>query len=285
MNRPIRFLLPNLLAALLIGCASHPPKSYPRAASQPAPKHARPIQQAMALPLPPREPSQRTVEDVLQDFGPYAIDQLKPYFARAGVTFPPRELTLVALKAEKKLELWASGDGEYRLIRDYDILAASGTAGPKLRQGDRQVPEGVYRIVGLNPNSNFHLSMKLNYPNSFDLFHAAREGRDDPGSDIFIHGKDRSIGCLAMGDAAIDELFVLVARVGVDHVKVVIAPHDPRAYPLDPGTGELPIWTDELYAMIASEIQALGRPATVSSATSIHRSRPDYRRSSGSGMP
>jgi len=270
---------------LLIGCASHPPKSYSRAASQPAPKHTRPIQHAMSLPLPPREPGQRTVEDVLQDFGPYAIDQLKPYFARAGVTFPPRELTLVALKAEKKLELWASGDGEYRLIRDYDILAASGTAGPKLRQGDRQVPEGVYRIVGLNPNSNFHLSMKLNYPNSFDLFHAAQEGRDDPGSDIFIHGKDQSIGCLAMGDAAIDELFVLVARVGVDNVKVVIAPHDPRAYPLDPSAGEFPIWTDELYAMIASEIQALSRPATVSSATSIHQSRPDYRRSSDSGMP
>ena len=275
MSRRTLSLVPILLASLLAACAVRHPNPYSkRSANQPAPTYTKPIQRAMALPLPPREPDQRTVEDVLQDFGPYAVNQLKPYFAQAKVAYPPLEITLVALKAERKLELWARDERAYRLIRNYDILAASGTAGPKLRQGDRQVPEGVYRIVGLNPNSNFHLSMKLNYPNEFDQFHAALEGRDNPGSDIFIHGKAVSIGCLAMGDDAIDELFVLVAQVGMENVKVVIAPHDPRLQPLEPGADGMPEWTDELYSMISGEIQALNRPVTVSSTSPLFQPRP-----------
>jgi murein L,D-transpeptidase YafK len=99
--------------------------------------------------------------------------------------------------------------------------------------------------------------MKLNYPNEFDVYHAEQEGRTDLGSDIFIHGKDASIGCLALGDAAIRELFVLTAQVGVQNVKVVIAPHDPKLYPLLANSEELPEWTSELYAMISREIGAV----------------------------
>jgi murein L,D-transpeptidase YafK len=125
-----------------------------------------------------------------------------------------------------------------------------------LRQGDKQVPEGIYRIDGLNPNSHYHLSMKINYPNEFDLFHAWQEGRTKPGSDIFIHGSAVSIGCLAMGDEAIEELFVLAAQVGVENIKVVIAPRDPRLYPLE-ADANLPEWTTELYSVISREIKAL----------------------------
>lgn len=221
--------------------------------------------------IPPMPiPEQRTVEDVLQQYGPYAEQQLKPYFQRARVEYPPREIVLTAYKAERLLELWARGDGEFRLIRDYPILAASGTAGPKLRQGDKQVPEGVYRIEGLNPNSHFHLSMKLNYPNEFDWFHAEQDGRDNPGSDIFIHGKDVSVGCLAIGDAAIEELFVLVAQAGRDRVSVVIAPHDPRLTPLRADQEWLPEWTPELYAQIGRELQRLN-PSMPASASSVSR--------------
>ncbi len=142
-------------------------------------------------------PGQWTVGDILRVYGKHARDKLDHYFTKAKISYPPREVTLIALKQEKKLELWARDTGEFRFIRDYYILAASGEAGPKLRQGDRQVPEGVYRITELNPNSHYHLSMKINYPNEFDLIHAEHEGRTDLGSDIFIHGKDASIGCLA----------------------------------------------------------------------------------------
>lgn len=202
-------------------------------------------------------PGEWTVDDIVNNYGDHVKDKLKYYFTQAKITYPPREMVLVALKQEKKLELWARDKGEFRLIRDYFILAASGVAGPKLRQGDRQVPEGIYRITELNPNSHYYLSMRLNYPNEFDLFHAIQERRFQPGSDIFIHGKSASIGCLAMGDSAIQELFVLAAKVGVNNVKVVIAPHDPRAYPLMSYQDGLPTWTSELYSNITREIIAL----------------------------
>ena len=217
---------------------------------------------------PPKLSGQWTIEDILQGYSAYATQKLNPYFAKAKVSYPPREIIFIALKREKKLELWARNSGEFRFIRDYDIKAASGVAGPKLRQGDRQVPEGIYRIAGLNPNSHYHLSMKINYPNEFDLFHAAQEGRANPGSDIFIHGRAASIGCLAMGDEAIEELFVLTAHVGAENVKVVIAPHDPRAFPLDVNSEKLPKWTSELYSIISSEISAM--PPKVRSAKTGH---------------
>jgi len=213
-------------------------------------------------------PGQWSVADILQTYGTHVKGKLDYSFTKAKVSYPPREVTFIALKQEKKLELWARDSGEFRLIRDYYILAASGEAGPKLRQGDRQVPEGIYRITELNPNSHYHLSMKINYPNEFDLFHAGEEGRTDLGSDIFIHGKDASIGCLAMGDEAIMELFVLTALVGAENVKVVIAPHDPRTYPLDSDSEEFPVWTSELYSIISHEIGALS-PMVKSAKTGL----------------
>lgn len=198
-----------------------------------------------------------TVDEIVQTYGDYVAGNLRYNFTQAKVSYPPREITLVALKAEKKLELWARDAGEFRFIRNYRIMAASGEAGPKLRSGDRQVPEGVYRITRLNPNSNYYLSMRLNYPNAFDLRHARYEGRSSPGTDIYIHGSNFSSGCLAMGDLSIEELFVLTAQVGAKNVKVVIAPHDPRVQPLAVDAEKLPAWTPELYAAITQEIEAL----------------------------
>ena len=131
-------------------------------------------------------------------------------------------------KNERRVAVWARSGTSWRFIRNYPILAASGHAGPKLRQGDLQVPEGVYRIEHLNPNSSYHLSMKVSYPNAFDRRMAARDGRTRLGGDIFIHGKDVSIGCVALGDRAIEELFTLVAETGHAKVKVIIAPNDLR---------------------------------------------------------
>jgi hypothetical protein len=272
------YLLP-VIALLLAACAGSNKQAVkpslvaakPERAHLPKPAFRRP---AYTPPLFGGA-DQRTVADVLHDFGPYSVRKLKPYFERAGVAYPPREVVLVGLKQEKKLELWARDDNQYRLIRDYDIRAASGSAGPKLRQGDKQVPEGVYRIVGLNPNSNYHLSMKLDYPNDFDLYYAQLEGRTNPGSDIFIHGRAVSAGCLAMGDEAIEELFVLAAHVGKENLKVVIAPHDPRDWPLDQTAAGQPEWTRELYATIADEILSLSRPLKVSSSRPYS---PPYRR-------
>jgi len=255
MKSTAKIIASLALSGLLSACSGHKPATA--TASTPAVKpHAQADRKMYYIPPPPL-PGQWTVEDILQAYGTFATRKLNPYFAKAKVSYPPRKVTFIALKQEKKLELWARDSGEFRFIRDYDIQAASGVAGPKLRQGDRQVPEGIYRIAELNPNSHYHLSMKINYPNEFDLFHAGQEGRADPGSDIFIHGKAASIGCLSMGDEAIEELFVLTAQVGAENVKVVIAPHDPRAYPLEADSEELPEWTPELYSIISREIKAL----------------------------
>jgi L,D-transpeptidase catalytic domain len=241
------------LTTLLVACSEYQPIHRPTDVTlvKPKPQY-----------IPRINPyGERTVADILQIYGTHASRKLNNYFIQAKVDFPPKALTLVALKQEKKLELWARDNKEFRLIHTYGIRAASGVAGPKLRLGDKQVPEGIYRIAGLNPNSNYHLSMKLNYPNEFDLFHAEEEGRMQPGSDIFIHGKAVSVGCLAMGDEAIEELFVLTAKVGTQNVKVVIAPHDPRVYPLNTDSDLLPEWTAELYDDVSHEINTLSTTA------------------------
>lgn len=198
----------------------------------------------------------RTLAQAIATYGPAAEARLAPAFRAAGAPYPPRRVRLLAIKAEKALELWAATDRDWRRIKRYPILAASGRLGPKLREGDAQVPEGIYRIVTLNPNSAFHLSLQLDYPNAFDRAHARHDGRTRPGSDIFIHGGAASIGCLALGDPASEELFALVHRVGRGHVDVIITPTDPRRAPLQPPAGA-PAWVEALYQHITAAIHAL----------------------------
>jgi hypothetical protein len=200
----------------------------------------------------------RTVETVLRDLGPAAEARLAPHFAKAGVPFPPSRLALLGFKAEKRLEVWVGSapDGPWHHVRDYPVLAASGGPGPKLREGDGQVPEGVYRVELLNPKSRYHLSLRLDYPNAFDRAKASQEGRTSLGGDIYIHGGAVSIGCLAMGDAAVEELFVLAARTGLPDVRVILAPADLRTEESAGGLVREPGWAGELYAMIRAELQA-----------------------------
>jgi murein L,D-transpeptidase YafK len=195
--------------------------------------------------------SGRTLERVIESIGPVRRRALAAAFAAAGgCPYPPARATLLAVKDEKRLELWApDAAGRMRHVKDYQVLAASGGLGPKLREGDRQVPEGIYRVVALNPQSRFHLSLRLDYPNEFDLAQARRDGRSEPGSDIFIHGGAASIGCLAMGDEAVEELFLLAHETGPAKLAVIIVPADfrRREFPPPPGA---PAWTAELYARL-----------------------------------
>jgi hypothetical protein len=198
----------------------------------------------------------RTMSEAIAEVGPGAVDRLQPAFVKAGVAYPPKGITLIAYKQSKELQLWAKGADRHHLIKRYPILAASGELGPKLREGDRQVPEGIYTIEYFNPNSAYHLSMKLNYPNGFDAKYARLEGREFPGSNIFIHGKAVSIGCLAMGDSAIEELFTLSHEVGRENIKVIISPTNPDKGKLEPPE-DAAGWVDILYDTIAKEIRAV----------------------------
>jgi murein L,D-transpeptidase YafK len=208
---------------------------------------------AMTLLLVAAMAEARTIESVVAEYGPAAHASLRPAFAKAGVAYPPPLIWLVAFKEERRVELWAASGKERRRIKDYAIQAASGGLGPKLREGDLQVPEGVYGILWLNPNSSYHLSMKVDYPNAFDREKAAHDQRTTLGGDIFIHGRAVSIGCIALGDAAIEELFVLVSEVGVAHVHAVIVPRDLRRMAA-PALPNGPSWLSELYAALGREL-------------------------------
>ncbi|KAB2969837.1 MAG: L,D-transpeptidase family protein [Thermoanaerobaculia bacterium] len=194
--------------------------------------------------------------DVLATVGPAAERRLRARFALAGVSYPPERVHLLAFKAERRFELWASAGRGAKQVAVFPLLAGSGGPGPKLREGDYQIPEGRYRLVWLHPNSRYHLSMKLDYPNAFDREQARREGRTNLGGDIFIHGGDVSIGCLAVGDPAIEELFVLAARVGIERVTAIVAPWDLRHRP-PPELEDLHLpWLPTLYAELSRSLAA-----------------------------
>lgn len=192
----------------------------------------------------------KTVAEVIAKHGPITEEQLSSHFLNVGLNYPPKKLALVAFKDTKVLEIWAAKpDSNYQLVKSYPIKAASGELGPKLREGDGQVPEGIYKITAFNPNSSYHLSMKINYPNEFDLKYAEEEGRTEPGTNIFIHGKAVSIGCLAMGDPAIEQLFSLVKATGIKNTSILISPTDPSKNQLKVPDGS-PKWTGLLYENI-----------------------------------
>lgn len=109
-------------------------------------------------------------------------------------------------KEESELEVWKQrDDGRFYHFKTYPICNWSGELGPKQKQGDRQAPEGFYSVATnqLNPNSQFHVSFNLGFPNSYDR----AQGRD--GQFLMVHGKCKSAGCYAMTDALMEEIYGL----------------------------------------------------------------------------
>ncbi|EHM50500.1 L,D-transpeptidase family protein [Cardiobacterium valvarum] len=171
MNIRTHFLV--LITLILAACSSPAPKDSPR--------DSRLI----------RRPQQLTLQDRLEAKG----------FRFGAPTF------IRIFKKEEKLEVWLQKDsGEYALFLDYPICIYSGELGPKTREGDKQSPEGFYAVgrEAMNPNSNYHLSFNLGYPNAYDRSHGYT------GSMLMVHGKCVSIGCYAMGDRQIEEIYSLV---------------------------------------------------------------------------
>lgn len=203
----------------------------------------------------------KTVPDRIAQYGDAVQGRMASAFGQAGVAFPPATMTLVAIKDQRVLQLWVSSeaDGGWKHLKDYPILGMSGTLGPKLKQGDRQVPEGLYRVESLNPNSLYHLALRVNYPSDEDRQRGKEDGRTDLGSDIMIHGKSSSIGCLAMGDEAAEELFVLAAETGIDHISVILTPVDFRIHDLPKDMPTVPGWMQQRYDTIRRELNNLGK--------------------------
>ncbi|MEI7596571.1 MAG: L,D-transpeptidase family protein [Bacteroidota bacterium] len=131
-----------------------------------------------------------------------------------------------AFKKENILEIWGKDRtaSKFKLIKSYEICSKSGTLGPKRKQGDMQVPEGFYTISAYNPNSNFYLSMMINYPNQSDKILGVK---GDYGNNICIHGNCVTVGCIPITDDCIKEVYLMAIEAknnGQENVPVHIFP-------------------------------------------------------------
>ena len=118
-----------------------------------------------------------------------------------------KPILIRAFKKEAELEIWKQqADGQYTLLKTYPMCRWSGQLGPKVKEGDRQVPEGFYTITPgqMNPNSAYYLSFNVGYPNAYDRAHGYS------GGSIMVHGACSSAGCFSMTDAQIAEIYAIV---------------------------------------------------------------------------
>jgi murein L,D-transpeptidase YafK len=156
----------------------------------------------------------------------YSSEQLEVLLLNQGLDTAKFNVFIRSFKLEQELEVWVSTEAspQFTLLKTYPVCRASGDLGPKRKEGDRQVPEGFYHIDRLNPNSSYHLSLGLNYPNKSDRI---RGNQEQPGSDIFIHGACVTVGCIPLTDPLIEEVYHLVETAkkrGQKQVMVHILP-------------------------------------------------------------
>ncbi len=131
---------------------------------------------------------------------------IKKLFRDRGLRYPASDIYVRVFKRERILELWVRPEGDtiFSMLRTYEICAQSGELGPKRARGDNQVPEGFYSLDRFNPYSEYHLSLHIDYPNRADQLTSMEP---DLGGDIFIHGGCNSIGCLALTDEGVKQLY------------------------------------------------------------------------------
>ena len=131
-------------------------------------------------------------------------DTLMRQFKAKGLKWPAKYIYIRSFKYDSNLEVWVKNDQKeaFKLFKSYKVCALAGTLGPKRMQGDYQVPEGFYHINEFNPNSMYHLSLGLNYPNLSDRM---LSDSLQPGGDIYIHGSCVTTGCIPITDQQVEE--------------------------------------------------------------------------------
>jgi murein L,D-transpeptidase YafK len=136
---------------------------------------------------------------------------LKQSLKLMNLSYPPNEIYIRIFKTEMILELWTRSQNfdSFQIFKEYKICASSGKLGPKRKQGDGQIPEGFYYVDGFNPSSNFHLSLKINYPNESDRILGVKR---QLGGNICIHGNCVTIGCVPITDDCIKEVYLMAVE-------------------------------------------------------------------------
>ena len=160
---------------------------------------------------------------------------VKTFFEEKKMNYKGFQLFLRAFKKEQSLEVWIKEEDkeEFVLLHTYPFCSTSGILGPKRKEGDLQIPEGIYHINHFNPVSNFHLSLGVSYPNASDKI---LSDKLHPGGSIYIHGNCVTIGCIPITDDKIKELYVLAVEAknnGQEKIPIHIFPDR-----LDMGTPE-----------------------------------------------
>ncbi|MBY6240291.1 murein L,D-transpeptidase family protein [Methylosinus sp. Sm6] len=218
---------PSPVVAIERAAAPEPAAGFPA----PLPP-ARPVELAslgyfgVVAPRPPARPREfagPATPITLASLAP-ASDSAAPFPRREDGNFRLGAAAYVRIfKKEGELELWLKRDGRYSLYKTYSICKWSGGLGPKLRSGDYQSPEGFYSVSArqLNPNSAYHRAFDIGFPNAYDR----RNGRT--GGALMVHGACKSVGCFAMTDKVIEEIYGFVEaalRGGQHDVPVHIFP-------------------------------------------------------------
>ncbi|GAA0547124.1 L,D-transpeptidase family protein [Chitinophaga japonensis] len=153
-------------------------------------------------------------------------EALKKEFEKKGLAYPAKYIFMRSFKLDSELEIWVKNSitDTFRLFKSYRVCTLSGKMGPKRKEGDRQVPEGFYYINDFNPNSNYHLSLGINYPNYSDKILSDPK---KPGGEIYIHGSCLTVGCIPLTDEYIEEVYILAVNAknaGQDFIPVHVYP-------------------------------------------------------------
>jgi hypothetical protein len=228
----------------------------------PLPGNAKTLDLQITLETPKMEPPLGlTVNQAMQRFGPSAREALKKRFAKAGIAYPATKITMIALKQERMVYLFVENKSPV-FIGSYPLSTFSGKLGPKLRQGDLQIPEGVYEINGRA--ASFRLALKVKYPNAFDSRMASQDKRTALGSDILVHNGTVSTGCLVLSMPNMQELFIAASDVGVSNVSLIIVPCNLLKSP--PGTdfSRQPNWVPHLYESLKKTLERYPHLLTLS---------------------
>lgn len=151
---------------------------------------------------------------------------VKNYFKTKNLNYAGFQLFIRAFKKEEKLEVWIKEKEkeEFVLLNTYPFCASSGTLGPKRKEGDLQIPEGIYHLNHFNPQSNFYLSLGISYPNASDKI---LSDKSHPGGNIYIHGNCVTIGCIPLTDDKIKEVYLMAVEArnnGLEEIPIHIFP-------------------------------------------------------------
>jgi murein L,D-transpeptidase YafK len=151
--------------------------------------------------------------------------EIQDLLKKNGIRTESMEICIRVFKIERTIELWVRNrNSKFILLKQYPFCASSGKPGPKRTSGDHQIPEGFYCISRFNPNSNFYLSLGINYPNKSDKI--ISRGRNT-GGDVFIHGDCVTIGCIPITDDKIKDLYIYAVEAknnGQKNIPVHIFP-------------------------------------------------------------